>query len=92
MLFPWTWELRNRTWLYCQLAPEGLGQLNSHSIVVEQSTCKCDLTENPTLSAKLLPGSIDILLEILNPLSILLERHGSGIVDEDDYIEETDLD
>jgi hypothetical protein len=70
----------------------GLKQLNSHSIVVEQGTSECYLTEDSTSSAKSVLGWRYVLLKILNPLSVLLERHGSRIIDKDDYIEKTDLD
>jgi len=56
----------------------GIEESDLDSIVVEQGTSECDLTQD--------------LLKILDPLSVLLERHGSGVIHQDDNIEKTDLD
>jgi len=64
--------------------------------VVEQGTCVGNLSENPVSSASVLRADrtekLYALFEILNPLTVLLERHRSRVIHQDDNIEKTDLD
>jgi hypothetical protein len=56
MLFPCTWELRNRTWLFCQRTilhwESKFSGNNAHAIVIEQGTGERDLAEDPDMSAE----------------------------------------
>jgi len=53
---------------------QGQRQQDSHSIVVEKGTGKCDFTKNPVVSVEhSMFYERDLLLQVLDSFSILLE-------------------
>jgi hypothetical protein len=64
--------------------------------VIEQGTSKGDSTQDSERNCSISPSTVcphkrHSQLEILNPLSILLERHTSGIITQDDDVEQRNL-